>query len=374
MVDTILVLNQSKFTQRDFNRFGLPQYFKAGYKVQVLELSPLLQSTHYEINYQPEDLIIDDYVRVCSTWCELESQLKAHVASDSIAINLFGLDENTKPIYQILTTCRIAYCQFQISLLPDSRSTFRQFISASKFYIKNYLLSPSLMPAAAVIYAGAKGRKPSEIKCSVATKFISVGSVDYNTYLKLVKSASSELSDQKYFVFLDEYYPFHPDLQGQHLIDPEYYYNKVNQFLEEMTKSTGYECIVALHPRASYGTNPFKVKAVVGKTCELVLQAEFAVGHASTSFSFPILGKKPLIQIGFKSLRKNLYGLFLTRCADLLKISVVFLDTDYTLPDIKFNEIVYDNYIRDYIIEDRKQTSTLAAEGLISFINQLNTH
>jgi hypothetical protein len=373
MVDTILVLTQSKFTQRDFNRFGLPQYFKAGYKVQVFELSLLLQSTHYKVNFQPEDLIIDDYVSVCSTWCEFESQVKAHVASDSIAVNFLSLNENTKPIYQILTICRIAYCQFQISLLPDSRSAFRQFISSSIFYIKNYLLSPGLMPAAAVIYAGANGRKSRDIKCSVATKFISVGSVDYNTYLESVKSISSELSDQKYFVFLDEYYPLHPDLQGQHLIDPEYYYKKVNQFLAEMSKSTGYECIVALHPRASFGTNPFKVKAVVGKTCELTLQAEFAVGHASTSFSFPILGKKPLIQIGFKSLTKNYYGLYLTRFADLLKTSVVFLDTDYTLPDLKVNEISYDKYVHDYIIEDRKQTHTLAADGVISFINHLNT-
>ena len=369
----IIVLTENKFDKRDYFRFGIDLFLESGFEVSVFDISGIVRTDEYISNYNPAEEIKESYVRKVNNHEELTRLLESENSAEAFITCYIGLESKTRRIFEIISSKNIRYAVFRIASLPSLALCKELFLRAAH-YIKYNLLSPQIQPAAVAFFAGRNARKQTiGIKIAKSTVTREVGSLDYITYLKVKQSSSSPKENNGYpdIIFIDEYYPLHPDINHATLttwIKPEFYYTKINNFLNEMCQKTGLTCGIAVHPRADYETNPFDFELHYNKTAELVNNAQIIVGHASTSFSFAILDNKPIIQVGFRNIKKTIYGKLLEKFSSLLDLPVCYLDDKYVIPDTAVNKKRYKKYVEDYIIADRKVSIQDHNRSLIDYL------
>jgi hypothetical protein len=173
---------------------------------------------------------------------------------------------------------------------------------------------------------------------------------DYETYSKL--NNVPEIESRKYFVFLDEFVPFHPDNMGRQVSDcqPNKYYSSINKTFNELEKEFNTNIIIAAHPRAKYKDNPFDGRKIVhGNTGEWVKNSDVVLIHASTAVSFAVLNYRPVI-----SLISSLYSeYYRSTILDMnLSIGSYLYNIDlkiglFETPEV--NKVVFKNYLDNYI-------------------------
>jgi len=115
-------------------------------------------------------------------------------------------------------------------------------------------------------------------------------------------------------VFLDEYFPFHPDnihLGRKPPVTADEYYPLLCKFFNYVEEELGLNVVIAAHPRSHYDKLPdfFQGRKVIrGKTVELVKKSKLVILHDSTAANFSVLYKKPMIFVTMDRLEENVYG------------------------------------------------------------------
>ena len=132
--------------------------------------------------------------------------------------------------------------------------------------------------------------------CSYRYRTISVNHPDYEKFV-----SSKSYKDGGYFVFLDIYYPLHPDIimYGGKKRNPQPYWSIMNRIFQIIEAKYGKEVIIAAHPKSDYLQDTFCGRKIIkNRTCELVKGCEGVILHASASINFAIMADKPLL-MGF---------------------------------------------------------------------------
>lgn len=183
---------------------------------------------------------------------------------------------------------------------------------------------------------------------------------DIKTYEE--KKGISSLIGKKYIVFLDIMLPNHPDLQRSNLssVKASTYFKKINYFFDKIEKETGYNVIIASHPKANY-SNEFKNRVVLKNlTAELCINAEIILTHGSLSISFPLLAKKPIIYLYFEEMFKipTLYYYYkrMLKASELLGAEIINIDKilfnnilDSKVDFLKYTELLEKVYLKDVL-------------------------
>jgi len=156
-------------------------------------------------------------------------------------------------------------------------------------------------------------------------------SIDYQIYLDSLGLENEVEDDKEYALFLDQNAPTHPDYAfhgNKPPVTKGCYYKALNNFFNDFEETTGIEVIIAGHPRSSpdLAENWPGKKFVLGKTPQLVKGAKLVFAHYSTAISFPVLWRKPIIQLTtdeyMNSYRKDRFEAF----AGILKLPVLNAD------------------------------------------------
>lgn len=129
-----------------------------------------------------------------------------------------------------------------------------------------------------------------------SAKLIPFNSTDYTRYLRSLNSKFS-ISKPQYAVFLDEYLPFHPDVEmaGMKTVHPESYFKELNTFFSKIEDSLQMEVVIAAHPKSNYNKNPYDGRILIkGETENLIKNSALVIDHFSTAISYAILNEKPL--------------------------------------------------------------------------------
>ena len=112
-----------------------------------------------------------------------------------------------------------------------------------------------------------------------------------------------------YAVFLDIYYPLHPDLlymMGMKAVSPLSYQESLRTFFDKVEDKYGIPVVIAAHPKAKYVGSEFGDRKIVqGETDSLVKDANMVLLHTSNSVSYCILYDKPMALIANKEYCKN---------------------------------------------------------------------
>jgi len=200
------------------------------------------------------------------------------------------------------------------------------------------------------------------------SKIINLNSFDFERFI--VSKNAENLIKEKYCVFLDEYLPYHPDFFMLKIktVEPDNYYKSLNSFFKIIENKFNLEVVIAAHPKAERYVyeNPFDGRKVFfNKTAELTKYAEFGVLHFSTSVSFPVLNKKPVLFLytnSIKTVMPNYYRYISffseTLGSNLINIDEVSeadIDKDFKTIDINKYEAYKFNYLTS--LESEQQQS-----------------
>ncbi len=351
MKRTIIVLTQNKFDKRDYFRFGVDKCIARGYNVLVYDLSHILRPSEYQLQYNPENLIVDDYVVRIKDYADLETQIKKEETGICNVFCYINLYPDSERIFSILSNCNLPYTTFKLGGLPEVVSAGRYWLSRTKYFIRYHLLRRKIHASAYHVIAGQKSIGRPGAKVGKHSEIIFCGSMDFNRYFefKAKESLSKESGNKVQIVFVDEFYPLHPDLNGTLFIDPDYYYTNMNLVLKRLEQELGMKVTIAVHPRADYTKNPFEFPLMYNRTMEAISEAKLVVGHASTAFSYAVLMDKPILQVGFKSASNHFYGKLLTKFSYELGLKTFYVDTDLTYTYPVVNREKYAKYISNYL-------------------------
>lgn len=176
----------------------------------------------------------------------------------------------------------------------------------------------------------------------------------------------------EYIVFLDNYFPYHPDIKKYYYADViscgESYKKSLIRFFDFLEKKYQMPVIIAAHPKAEYGENHFDGRKILKyHTDNLVINSKAIIAHSSNSISYAVLGNKPLLLFGtddyfrvyrFKRSVKNL--------SRLLKIPYYNIDS-MNLEDFEFSKLdkqVRESYIYSFLtsshLENQRNNETIS--------------
>lgn len=209
------------------------------------------------------------------------------------------------------------------------------------------------------------------------SKIIAINSHDYDTALENLSETS--MIDGKFCLFLDEYLPLHPDfkLLGIKSVDADEYYDTINRFFDVIEEKYGLPIVIAAHPKAEMykSRNPFNGRKVIfGKTSQLTRDCEFVLAHISTSQSFAVLNKKPVLTLTTEAIKKVMpqYDYFIAHFSVKLGSTLVNID-NYSSSDIEINKVdkqIYDAYLYDYLTSiesERTRSSDIFLKTLTAY-------
>lgn len=186
----------------------------------------------------------------------------------------------------------------------------------------------------------------------------SISYFDVEAFEKI--KSNPRLIAEKYVTFLDILLPAHPDLQRIKVstLSSACYYEKMRNFFDEIEEKTGYQVVIASHPKANYKNNEFGSRSCIhGKTAELVKDSEFVITHGSLSINFALLAQKPLLYIysdEFINSKNYLSVLYqrMKNAADFFKAKIINIDSyeKDTLNGLQFDFQSYQAYLNQYVL------------------------
>lgn len=186
---------------------------------------------------------------------------------------------------------------------------------------------------------------------------ININSSDYNDYS--YKNYNKEV-DQNYVVFIDQYFPFHPDfvICGAQTVPAEPYYESLNKFFSVLESQLKMKVVVAAHPKSLLykERNFFNGREIhFGRTCTLVKNASLVLAHDSTAIGYAVMSKKPIVLLALPSMEECLadHILFMKELSSRFSIPFVNVDekcpqNNYLLSLTEKQLALYESYINEY--------------------------
>lgn len=360
MLKNIAVITQSKFTHRDYKRFGVEFLTKRGFEILVFDFSPMLREPEYVDSTQPGEFA--DYPGLYSIReiYQFETFLAQMAPAKWYALCFMELLQREIPVFLSLSKFNIKYCNFIIGVLPSIQPFWRRTLSKLYFLFKVQVLHWRIQPADAVFCAGKSARHQLGFKQGINTRIVDVGSFDYSSFVQSYpRLLAEETMEEGLFypeiIFIDQYLPHHPDNIARQVIEAEEYYSLVNRYLDQISEQLGLTIGISAHPRADYRQNPFEFPLYNIDTMKLIFHARVVVGHYSTALGYAVLMNKPIIQLSFKGMSCTLTYKFIEKLSFELGTELLYIDVEIPsqngIPPINRNR--YKKFIDEYIISDR---------------------
>ena len=309
----IYLIAMSSFSERDVHRLGFEVLSAHGFDVEVWSCTPFLYPSVYEYSRKEELFRCRYLYRELHSRAEMRASIGGLDAS-CFVICLLGYSYTTFPVYRALSRRRVKYCCVANNVIPplSMRSKARSVqISPARLLQGLFASIPPQycgIRSPDVLLAGGARSIFYNYPVSRRTAVLWSHTFDYDLFLKDKRAFVA--ADKKIGVYLDEYLPFHPDFI--HMMGapttPEDYYPLMCAFFDRLEEKYGVRIVVAAHPRSHYKEwdTCFGGRTIVkGKTLELVRQSVFAITHSSTSISFAVLFRKPVIFVTTDSVQKH---------------------------------------------------------------------
>jgi hypothetical protein len=144
------------------------------------------------------------------------------------------------------------------------------------------------------------------------SQVIPINSRDYDRYVEYIHNHQLDSCSEDICTFIDEDLTNHPDfvISGIPPLDKIEYSSSMNRFFDLVEKITGIPVVVAAHPKSRFSSDrhPYGERAFIkGNTIQLVSRSRIVIAHSSTSISFPVLLKKPILLVINNEITNNKY-------------------------------------------------------------------
>lgn len=359
---------QTPLEERDRARFGLDVFHARGFRTHVLDATRAVAPGYFE-KYGPASAAEPGLVTEARTPEDVENALAAR--RGALWVVLFGCGPRTRFIYRTFKRFGINYMQFSGNSLPVPATPWFQKLSRLPQAWRSGRLREifagmlsdgaggqgPLQPPRYVLADGRKFR-PNSPAPDGSTEIVWAHCMDYDVFLEGRRKGVPAAEDGT-ALFLDEYYPFHPDYHLFKGMDsgmgPEEYYGPLNRFFDYLEGALGLRVVVAAHPRSHYEVRPdcFPGRRVEkGKTLELVSRARLVLAHASTAVNFAVMCRKPVLFLTSRRMERSYEGPYIRQVAAELGKAPLSFDGPFPADikgEIAVDEGAYAAYAENYI-------------------------
>lgn len=289
------------------------------------------------------------------------------IKNNSLSIDLIGSGSQHRRIRLILQKYGISRVILQVGLLPNPDTNIQRQVAQTLSLLKDpillfrkigqrieRLLMPSPFPQIALC-SGKAGLNDPRLE-GVKHKIFG-HSFDYDLFL--AHKGQSDIIPGPYAVFLDEDMVYHSDYDHaaiKRAATEDAYYGSMTKFFNAFERNTGIPIMVAAHPRSRYDLRPElwgKRSVIQGNTARLVRDATIVLCHQSTSVSFAVLWRKPLIYLTTDEVNSSFLGPRISLCSQLLSAPSFNVDHLNVIPSIEsltiIDESAYAEYKEQYI-------------------------
>lgn len=313
----LVFLYRVPFIESFVNKYSLWELVDLGYRVDILDLSSLLEPA---IGSQNSAKLSQDKrfnIYSYTNFWEVEDYIKKH-NEDSIFFPMFDYIYNARHVFNLFTKYSVEYVYTNTLLSP---LLYSDAIS-NDFSINKERLSPQHLKAAfyhritrkviphkvasSIFFCGENGEDFYFLEgaCGKKTKKEYLYSFDYEN---LINAKAYDNDGSKYCLYIDQYLPFHPEIiiRKDMNVDPNSFYKELEIMLKTIEQKMGIEMIIAAHPQANYKEKEYlkDFKIVYGGTASLSKNAELICTHFSTASIFAVMLNKPLLLLNLESIR-----------------------------------------------------------------------
>ncbi len=379
----IIYLVESKFCQRDYDRFGLETLSNRGYKnIEVWDFSCYFRPEYYK-TYTPADLLLHkSYISVPNKNFAL--QLLRSLSGSVTFISLIGINAKNLYIFKYLIKNQYRFGFVSFGHMPEcDRKPFRKIRKALsnpsqglKFFfdwikVKFCTLGASIIPDFFILGGEVATKIQNSNLVNERTTFLKTHTFDYDLYLAS-KNTLKSAKKKKYAVFLDQHLPYHSDTISNRIVSASDYYPVLNDFFDYIGEVLDLEVIIAPHPRADYTKdgNPFNNRILSSQPISnLVKDADFIITHYSTSIAFAVLHNKPIFFITHEKYRSDIQECIKNIATFFLKNPIDISASNFNInpKDLNVNSEIYNEYKELYIKErntPEKQTWDIFSDYL----------
>ena len=315
MKPKIVIITDISFTERDHKRFGINTLRKK-FNVFIFDFTKKFSKELATYKYSHHTYKCEGYHSIgsLSSFLELVEKNKfsnciSFISNKTLELKLANIfKKKGVPFIKIQSGLAIgpehprSFMQnlHILSLKFTDKERFIAFMinQISKITNKFIKKEPQIIFDKVVI-TGKAGLKDAAI--GLKTKIIHAHSYDYNNYLSNNKLPKLKIK-KPYAVFLDQYLPLHPDAPIFFGVNPrctpEKYYPALNNFFNIFEKNFNMKVIICAHPKSDYKTNSnylYGRKYIKNETINLVKNCNIAFTHCSTTITYAVLYKKPLV-------------------------------------------------------------------------------
>lgn len=359
----IIIIHLNALIKRLKNAYLIDSYLEAGFEVEYWDLSAF-----YNPTVKFPDELFEPYVFKFNSLAEVEARLALIDKKKTIFIVQLHEIWYYRRLYRLLAryNCYMARINiyppdFQSSLRDvDWRGFFyhvlRRGIAKTYFYYKKFYNYKTYRHYFAVsdTKINSINQRYYEIEINRPDYEVSINRPDYEVFRR-VKNDSSKVLEGRYSLFVDPFFPCHPEAVGlsRHNQATKSYHRSMRNFFDWLEERFQIPVVIAAHPSAVYENNELGNRQTIkNKTPELVKDAEFVLLHQSYSNVFAILFDKPFVFITTDSI--NRYPHLLERISGMAG----FFDKDaYNIDKCSYDSVniskaapsLRDKYIYSYV-------------------------
>ncbi len=393
-IDTIVFLTRRPISKFEEEKWGFAYLRDRGFKLEVFDCTQLLyrdKKTCESVTALVQQALQGDYIHQFNSYCELELSLKRLAVSSLFVDYIMGnLDVTLKEerIFRLLKKYKARYTFVSAGTLPvpsmfitnnptGLKAFKRKLMKAvsNPSLLFNYLASKVILlltrhhifyPLPMMIFGGHSEILQSYLaNRNIKSKVIPINSFDYDTCIAYTQQEKNIVTEKEDIcVFLDEAATHHPDnsMLGIEAASPEIYFSAIKSFFNFIEENTGYRVVIAAHPRSNYESlgAPFGERQIIkGKTAELVAKSKLVVMHASTSLSYAVFFRKPIIFLKVPGLsQENHVDRMVEAMANIIGNTPIDLMKDAPTPTLlqcKYAPEKYNEYESRYIKTDEAE-------------------
>jgi hypothetical protein len=314
---TVVYFDYQPLSQQVYDDYYLGQLVAAGCRVEYLDLTQLYFPSFYkEVSFEGIKIY---YI---SSFSELERVI-AGFSKDTLFVSRLTFTDIVVRLFRLFKkyNCQlVALTRGAFPSMPVTDKMIDKLRQPSQYFSYLKKVGTILLKKVGYIqkykYVFNCGTSLGNIGLGwqydvVQAKIISVNTCDFER----IRDTKEVPLTYKYIVFLDEYFPFHPDFKmfGKCFVDEKIYYGHLNALFKKIEAAYQLPVVIAAHPKAElYKThNYYEGREVLfGKTAELVKNSLCVLAHYSTSIGYAIATEKPLVFLNALLYKQNIHRIY----------------------------------------------------------------
>jgi len=366
----IIYLIEQPLSRWNYDRFGIQRWRERGWRVEVWDLTRLLNPSLVESDFNldgpPPDF---DGLYIVAKNNELTERFNSLFGGEYY-MGLFGEDAAQVRImarFSRLGAKRIWSYLGCFPTVPLSSAElwrrrikrwvdegFYQFFLKISGVIYRKLYKSKIIPELVVV----SGERSVPFFASAnEIEIINAHNLDYDIYLELKDKVT--LAENKYLVFIDQNLCFHTDFNSTGVnvgVSPKKYFPAICKIINEVSINLFTDPVVAAHPRF----NPNQVceyfsdiPVIYGDTAKLIRDSYVVIGHHSVAIQFAVLFSKPVIFLTSDEINNTETAQSIEKLASELGKQPINIDRDLSDIDwegeLSVDQERYTSYIGNYI-------------------------